>query len=190
MSEDVREGSITEADKKFVETWENITQSWNTVLRLDRRGDVYDEVIRTPKRFMVTTEERLLTEDRIIDPVNNPFRNGDFRPIVVPDSVTIESNPNALSEDEMLSIFVSSQLAFDEWMKVIDSPATLQRMLDTADATEVDIPLRRYNAVKERLSEVKPRARVTQKDADEYAKIGSASAPSRSSAARRKGDAS
>lgn len=183
------EGSITDADQQFVETWENITQSWNTILHIDRRGDITEEVIRVPKKFMVTTEERLLLEDRIIDPKHNPFRNGDFRPVIVPDSVTVETNPNALSEDEMISIFVSSPLAFDEWMAAIDSPATLQRMLDAADRTDKDVPLRRYNAVKARLAEVKPKTQVVQKDRDEFEKISNPATPSRSSAARRRSDA-
>lgn len=184
-------GSITEDDREFVETWENISTSSNDIIRLDRRGDEVHELITGRRTFMLTTEERLITEDRILDEVHNPFRNGSFRPVTVPDSVSIESNPNALSDDEIGSVLVSSERAWEEWMKVIDSPSTLQRMVDIAEAGTLDISLKRYQAIQARLVEVKPKTRIDQKDRAEYEKIGRTSAPSsRGGAARQRAEAS
>lgn len=163
------QGAITEADRKFVETWEHIASSGDAVIRLDPRGEERQELIVNRRQFMITTEERLITQDRIAEEKNDPFRNGNFRPVIVPDSVDKKSNPNALSDEEIQSLFASSDLAWDEWMKVLDSAETLRRMLDMAEKT--DIPLRRYRQVERRLAEVKPKTRIVQKDQEEYEKL-------------------
>ena len=45
------------------------------------------EVINAQRHFMLTAEERIITPDRIIDPLNGPFLNGSFRPVIVPDTM-------------------------------------------------------------------------------------------------------
>lgn len=165
-----KQGTITQADREFVETWENIAVSRNAIVKLDARGEEKQEVISGHRTFMVTTEERLLLQDKVRDPKNDPFLNGAFRPVLVPDSVSIDSNPNALSDDEIKSILVSSEVAWDEWMATLDSPDTLRRMIDLAESTE-GITLQRFKRLQERLSEVKPKTRIVQKDTDQYAGI-------------------
>jgi hypothetical protein len=86
-------GSITESDRTFVESWENIAPSQNAIIRLNTRGDEKQEVISGRRNFMLTTEERLITQDRIVDDRLDPFKNGCFRPVVVPDSVSIDRAP-------------------------------------------------------------------------------------------------
>lgn len=155
-------GSITDEDRRFVETWENIASYQNVIIRLDTRGDERQEVINGRRTFMLTAEERIITQDRIMDPKHDPFRNGSFRPIVVPDSINIETNPNAMSDDDIRNIFTASDLAFNEWLKTIDSPQTLRRMADLAP--DSDITMKRYNAIKDRYQEVKPPTRLEVKD--------------------------
>lgn len=166
------QGTITENDRTFVETWENIAPFANTIIRLDSRGIEKPELITGRRNFMVTTEERMITQDRIITADLDPFLNGSFRPVLVPDSVNIKSNPNALSDDEIRSILASSQVAFDEWMKVIDSPETLRRMITLAEDT--DVSLKRYKTLAGRLQDVRPARQVTQKDRAEYEKMAGA----------------
>ena len=162
----MRAGAITEEDRNFTETWENISPSTNTIIRLDRRGDEVHEVISGRRQFFVTTEERYVTQERILDEIHDPFKNGCFRPVVVPDSVSVDTNPNALSDDEIRSILVSSGLAWDEWLVVLTSPETLRRMLDLADESEIS--LKRYKQLATRLAEVKPKTRVVQKDQEQF----------------------
>lgn len=159
-------GAITEADQNFTETWENIVPHGNGVIRLNFRGEEEMEMIVGRRKFMLTTEERLITQSRIFDEKDDPFRNGSFRPIVVPDSVSKETNPNALSDDEIRSIFVSSDLAWQEWISTLDSPETLRRMLDLAG--DSDISVRRFKQIGARLAEVKPPTRIVQKDQATY----------------------
>lgn len=149
-----RRGSITEQDQDFVETWENIATRQNGIIRLDARGEERQEVITGRRSFMLTTEERIITEGKVVDPKNNPFQNGDFRPVIVPDSVTIKSNPNALSDDEIRQMFRVGDVAWPQMLSTIDSIATLRRMLDLAEEDET-LTFRRVRDMENRLVEVR-----------------------------------
>lgn len=160
-----RMGSITDQDIAFTETWENIATRQNVVLKLDPRGDIKPEVITGRRNFFITTEERMLTEEKVVDPKNDPFKNGDFRPVVVPDSVNVETNPNALSDEEISQMFHVGEAAWAGILETIDSIATLRRMLDLADESE-DLSLKRYRSVEARLVAVRgtDRPRLTSDD--------------------------
>jgi hypothetical protein len=158
----MRRGAITDEDTTFTETWQNIAHYQNAIIRLDTRGDEKFEVISGNRTFYLTTEERLITQDRIADKANDPFLNGSFRPVVVPDTVTVETNPNALSDEEILAVFASSDFAWSEWLANIDSAATLRRMLELAD--DADVSLKRYRQVEEQLVRLHPRARIEIRD--------------------------
>jgi hypothetical protein len=162
----MQQGTITDEDRAFVETWENISPAANDIIRLDVRGDEQHELIQGKRKFMLTTADRLITQNKILLPEHDPFQNGSFRPVVVPPTVTVETNPNALSDEEIKQVLVSSDIAWAEWMKILDSPATLQRFLDIAESSAEDlkVSLGRYKQVAQRLSEVKPTKRVTSAD--------------------------
>jgi hypothetical protein len=160
-----RKGSITDQDIDFIETWENIATRQNAIIRLDARGDERQEIISGRRNFMLSSEERIITENKILDPKNDPFKNGDFRPVMVPDSVTIESNPNALSDEEIVQMFTVSEVAWPQVLETVDSVATLRRMLDLAD-TAGDLSLKRYRSIEQRLVQVRgtDRPRLETKD--------------------------
>lgn len=136
-------GSVTPEEKTFIETWENVGEGTNYVLQENRRGDeIQTGITGQGRRFRLSTYERMLTEERCLDPRNNPFQNGTFRPVIVPAHISIETNPNAMSEEDIMRLFVASEVAWDEYMKVIDAPATLRRMMELAE--QADLSLRRY----------------------------------------------
>ena len=137
-------GSVTDKEKGFIETWENVSPVTNYIIRENRRGDEQYHEVKGPQKFKLSTYDRMLTEDKILDDRNNPFKNGSFRPIVVPEDVSIESNPNAMSNEDITRLFKSSDVAWDEYMDVIDSPATLKRMIDMADNGEGELSHKRY----------------------------------------------
>jgi hypothetical protein len=161
----MRRGSITDQDTSFVETWENIATRQNAIVRIDARGDERQEVINGRRNFMLTTEERIITEGKVLDPTNNPFKNGDFRPVVVPDSVTVESNPNALSDEEIVQMFSVGDTAWPQLLGTIDSVATLRRMLDLAEGADT-LTMKRYREMENRLIEARggERLQLTTKD--------------------------
>jgi hypothetical protein len=79
------------------------------------------------------------------------------------------TNPNALADSELAEVLGSSDIAWNEWLKALDSPQTLQRLLDAAGAS--DISLRRFKQIESRLAEVQPVVRVVQKDRSQYESI-------------------
>ena len=157
------QGAITTEDREFTEEWENIATPQHTIIRFDVRGDLVHELISTRRHFHITSAERKITQDKILLDKNDPFLNGSFRPVVVPDSVNIESNPNALSDDEIKSILISSAAAWEGWLEVIDSADTLTRMMDLADSVE-GVSLKRYKTLGTRLRDVRPKTQLKQKD--------------------------
>lgn len=165
-------GSVSDKERGFIETWENVSVTTNYIIRENRRGDEQYFEIKGPQKFKLSTYDRMLTQDKIVETKNDPFTNGAFRPVVVPSDVTIESNPNAMSNEDIKSVFTCSDVAWDEYMDVIDSPATLQRMVDMADQGEAELSHRRYKQLEsmiERLSRANnPAGRIVQKDQATY----------------------
>lgn len=179
-------GSITQEQVDFVETWENVSPSTNYIIRLDMRGDETHVQVSERRKFMITTQERMLTEERVLDPKNNPFKNGSFRPVITPDNVTIETNPNALSDDDILRIFKASEVAWGEWLSNLDAPATLRRMIELADENEDDIGLKRYRQMEARLAEVTGGPKhANQKDEDTFRRMGGNEGPANTGKGRR-----
>lgn len=155
-------GSISKEDREFVETWENVSPASWGIVHLDPRGDLIDEIVNGRRMVKLTTEERIVTQDRILDESLDPFLNGSFRPVVVPDSVTVESNPNALSDEEIEKILNSSDVAFREWLSNIDSVATYRRMLEIADNSEIS--MKRFRELERRLEDVRGEVRISTND--------------------------
>lgn len=148
-------GSITNEDRIFVETWESLTERRTAIVKLTARGDETRQLI-TKGTFMCTTEERILTQDLIANQKDDPFLNGRFRPVVVPATITVETNPNALSDAEIEKVLKSSDLAFGEWLTSLDSLETLSRMRNLALGMAGEVTLARFQQIEARLDEVRP----------------------------------
>jgi hypothetical protein len=162
-------GSITESDRNFIETWENITRSKYAIVKVDSRGDLKRQVVIGGASFMLTTEDRIITQDIIKRREDDPFSNGCFRPIVAPDSITIETNPNAISDDEIKDMLSLSDPEWTEAVERISSPHTLSRMMEFADS--VNISILRYRDIEKRQKEARGDVRVSQKDRAQYEKL-------------------
>jgi len=182
MQSEVRQqGAISAEDKNWIEEWENVSSITNFIVRLDARGDERHEQVTGPKTFKLTTEERIITQDKIVDEKLDPFLNGCFRPVVVPESVDIETNPNALSDSDIDRILRASTVAWEEYLKVVDSPATLRRFLARFDAlleAGEDLSAKRLRELEYKLQDIAPRARVVQKDQEQYDNMDAAASTS------------
>ena len=73
-------GAITDADRSFIEEWENISVPMWTVMKFDFRGDIKHELISGRRNFTISTAERKITEEKILRKEDNPFRNGQSEP--------------------------------------------------------------------------------------------------------------
>lgn len=152
-------GAITEADRNFIEEWQKVVPEQYDIIRLDVRGEEQHFLVGPVNfKFKLSTFERIITQDKILLETDDPFLNGAFRPITVPESVNITTNPNARSDEEILDILAASELAWEEWLKTIDSPATLLRMMELAE--RADVSLRRYKQLEGRREQVAPPTRV------------------------------
>lgn len=159
-------GSITAEDRLFVETWECFTPQRTAIVKMTARGEETRQII-TKGTFLCTSEERIITQDRIADVSDDPFMNGRFRPIIVPANVTVETHPNALSDDEIRNLLAASDLAFTEWLANLDSKETISRMRNLALAEAATITLQRFQQVQARLEQVRPdQVRIGHKDRD------------------------
>lgn len=172
-------GSLNDAMKEFIEEWESVTPITNFIIKLDARGEFKHDGIIGVRKFKISTYERLLTQDEIKERELDPFVNGSFRPLIVPEDVTIESNPNALSDEDIDRIFGASELAWGEYLKVVNSPATLRRMVDRAE--KADISLKRYRQLEDLLQSSDPSIvkRIEQKDQDMFDNLDKPSAARR-----------
>ena len=106
--------------------------------------------------------------------------------MVVPTTIDVKTNPNALSDSDIERILGASAMAWEGYLEAVDSPATLRRMVTIADrmvADGADLSMRRYRQLEQRLDAVAPRKRVTQRDSEEYEKL--ANSPARKSMKRR-----
>lgn len=158
-------GAITDEDAAFVEEWESVCPATQFVLHEDPRGNEESLEVNNGDRFYITTKDRKINEHRMRNATMNPFTNGSFRPLVVPPDVTVTTNPNAVSDEHILGMFAGSDLAWEEWMRIIDSPATIKRMMDLADTSpDAKISHQRYRQLEDRLGELHPRANVRSTD--------------------------
>lgn len=168
--------AITQQDKEFQEEWQSVTESQIWVIRLDSRGDDRYEAIEGARTFYISTEERLITQERIYDDTMDPFVNGSFRPLSTPESISIATNPNALSDEDIRRLLRSTQQVWDAQMVAITSAATLRRMVETAEKMveeDVDISMKRFRFIQERLDEVAPsRRQIVDPDRASFGKPG------------------
>ena len=167
-------GSISELDREFVEQWQNVSEGTYYVFRFDVRGEPIMHPVEGGRDFRLTTEERMVTEDKIVTAKMNPFRNGSFRPISVPDDYEPERNPNALSNEQIEKMFAASELAFGEFLGGIDSPGTLRRAIALGQDHD-ELSTKRLNQITSRFREVNgDPVHARQKDEGQYRTIPAA----------------
>ena len=164
-------GAISDIDREFVETWQNVSEGTYYVIEFDARNDPTQVPVAGGREFKLTTEERIVTEDKCLEAKNNPFRNGAFRPLTVPDDYQPERNPNALANEQIEKMFTASELAFTEFLSGIDSPATLRRAIALGEDHDA-LTMKRMNLIKDRFREVNGTPRhAIQRDEKEYRTI-------------------
>jgi len=167
-------GSISELDREFIEQWQNVSEGTYYVIRFDVRGENEYGAVEGGRDFRLTTEERMITEDKILLPKSNPFRNGAFRPITVPDNYEPERNPNALSNEQIEKMFNASELAFGEFLSGLDSPGTLRRAIALGEDHD-ELTTKRLRQITARFREVNgDPVNAAQKDETAYRTIPAA----------------
>lgn len=144
------------ADKK--ETWKNATKGRVAVLKVNRLGQLEHEIIRGGGTLVISTDERLINQDRSANDDLNVFKNGTMVPVRLiedsEDAAEILSNPNLKSEDELSAMFKLQWKKFEVAVGEISNATTLHRLKELA--SEVDATIKQVNVIESRLSEVDP----------------------------------
>jgi len=151
---------IVEDESKY-EAWKNATRSTVVLKKIDRSGNLIDEVIRGGRTFNLTPDERRLNQEIASTDKLDMFQNGLLSPVRLIEGATdvekFKETPNHISEDEMAALITGqSQKAFTERVTAITNPVTLKRMLEIAESDEVDATVKRAKFLSERLNELSP----------------------------------
>jgi len=144
-----------------METWKNATRSTVVLKRFDRAGRLTDDVIRGGQTFHITPDERRLNQEIAATDDLDMFQNGLLAPVklieTAEDVEQFKSNPNHMSEDDMLALLQSrSAKAFRDRVSEITNPVTLKRLLEMAQTEEANATVKQVEFVSSRLQEVSP----------------------------------
>lgn len=144
------------APKIEVETWENASRGIVWVKKLDRMGNLKDEVIRAGMKVVLSTEERMFNQDSAATEDLDVFKNGRLIPVrlieTAEDAKEIAANPNLISESEMRGLFKAHHKTFEAKVNSITNVVALERM--SAMAEEENASLRQVNLLQARMSDL------------------------------------
>ena len=143
------------------EAWKNVTQGTVVLKRLDRMGNLVDEVVSGGKVVHITPQERMFNMEQAADPDLDFFKNGILTPMRIietaEDFEEIKNNPNHMSEGDMQELFKTKGLkAFQDKIETVNNPITLNRMIEIAKSEEVNATMRQMQILTARLEEVTP----------------------------------
>lgn len=135
-------GRVVE-DSSLYETWKSNIAGTIVLKKIDRKGDLEDEIIPGHKVFNVTPTERRLYQERVADDSLDVFQNGMCVPVrlieTAEDVEAIRNNPNHMTESDMAGLFkLKTVAAFTEKVSTITNPITLNRLLEIATSDETD----------------------------------------------------
>ena len=143
------------ADQEY-ETWE--ARGRVVLRRLNHTGASESVLVNRGRRIQLTERERLMNQDGIADEKLDPFANGTLSPVRIPESSTtaqaLVTNPNTISEEEMVKLLDGHHKTFEKRLSEITSPYVVRRMMSLAQEGNVDITVKRVEALETRLREL------------------------------------
>lgn len=139
------------------ETWQ---ANGRIVLRkFNRTGNLEAVLVNSGRRIQLTEQERIMNQDRVADESMDPFANGTLSPVRLPDSSkesaqAIVESPNTIGEEDMVKLLDGHHKTFEKKLGEITSPYVVRRMLAIAQSDDVDVTLKRVEAIESRLREL------------------------------------
>jgi len=129
------------------------------ILTFDHSGKVRQIPIRSGGKAVITVEERKLNQDRAASTEKDFFMNGALTPIRLVDTAEdyheISSNPNLLSEDDMLDLFKLKGPAFRARLADVTNVIALRRMLDIAKSDDkTNVTMTQFKILESRIAEL------------------------------------
>jgi hypothetical protein len=139
------------------ETWQ--ANGRIVLYKTNRLGSTDAVLVNRGRRIQLTEQERIMNQDRVADEKQDPFANGTLSPVRLPDSSkesaqAIVDNPNTMSEEDMVKILDGHHKTFEKKLAEISSPYVVRRMLAIAQSDDVDITVKRVEAIETRLRDL------------------------------------
>ena len=157
------------------ETWGNPSAGKVYILTFDHTGKLQSQLVRPGGKVQITTQERLINQERAASPAKDVFNNGRLHPVRIHDSAEgyaeITSNPNLLSEDDLKELFNLKIGEFRSRLGEISNSNALQRLHDFANGDDEDtkVTMTQAKAIDKRLAEVTGKTSV---DVDQHPIVG------------------
>lgn len=146
------------AEQPQVETWKNNGNGNVWVWKIDRLGNLKDEVVKSGQKFTITTDERLLNSERASGPDMDIFRNGALAPVRLiegsEDARELAENPNLIAESEMAGLFKLKVKDFEDRLTSITNETVLRRLKAIAEDEETGATLKQVRKIEERLEDI------------------------------------
>jgi len=141
------------------ETWSNIGKGDVFILTYDHKGALRSVPIRAGQSLTISVEERQLNQDRAASADMDIFSNGRLAPMRLVDSADdyeeIASNPNHLTETDMIDILKTKGKTFSQRLDDITNVIALERMHELASDESLNVSMAQFRALESRLAEVR-----------------------------------
>lgn len=143
------------------ETWKNAGagEIWIKVLDpITQR--MQHTPVRSGAKVAISTRDRQFNQDLAASPDKDFFSNGTLTPVRLVDTAEdyqeISSNPNLLSEDDMVEILKIRAIGkFRERIADITNLIALNRMIEMAESEEVNVTMAHSKALNARLQDLR-----------------------------------
>lgn len=137
---------------------------------------VTPQMILPGREFMISSADRRLHQSAVADKRYDPFTNGSFVPLSLPEEVAVELGvqPNHVSDAEIRAVALGSEADALAVLRKLDAPAVLGRVLSAAQQLGASGP--RLDLIEAQLDSVDPSKQSTFGRASRPAEVFQASA--------------
>lgn len=155
-------------NKTNQEAWKNVTPGIAAVWKFDSRGELIHEQVTGGRTLNLTPEERRINQEMCAEESLDFFKNGIFVPVRLLDSEEdideIKGNPNHLTEEDMKGILKANVKTFDAALAEITNAFTVRRMLEMASSEEVDISVKKMEAINAKIASLEAGPAVNERE--------------------------
>lgn len=140
-----------------IETWKNVSLGKRGIVRVDPYGKTVHELISPGKNVQLSRDDRLHYQRSVATDSLDIFQNGALVPVVLvneEDKTTMASNPNLLSEDELVGLFKLQWKKFESEIAKISNIYALERLVEVAKSSD-EVTVKKLNVVEDRYQEIK-----------------------------------
>jgi len=153
----------TSTDK---ETWQNPGKGDVWILVFNHEGKLESRPIRSGGKIHLTTQERMINQERAWSKDADLFSNGRLQPVRLLDTAEdyreLASNPNHLSENDLKAILKLKGAPFTNKLAKITNKLALERLVEIAQDDSLNVTMNQFKALEARIEELTPEQKFTE----------------------------